>query len=101
MGQFIMEETTDEDGWWRFLALCSKLKTPEEFNEFFDLFLTIEEKKDIANRGLIVRGLLRGERTQREMADELHVSIAKITRGSNSLKTIDETLRNFLVKNIK
>jgi len=96
-----MKQASGEDGWWQFLELCAELKAVEELNDFFDLFLTIDEKEDVANRYLIVRDLLKGEKTQREMAEELHVSIAKITRGSNSLKTIGENLRNFLMKRIK
>ena len=96
-----MKQTSGEDGWWRFLALLNELKSSEELNEFFNLFLTIEERNDIAGRFLIVRNLLKGEKTQREIADELQVSIAKITRGSNSLKTIGDKLRGFLIENIK
>lgn len=96
-----MKQVAGEDGWWCFLALCSELKSSEELNEFFNLFLTIEERRDLADRFLTVRDLLKGEKTQREIADELQVSIAKITRGSNSLKMIGERLRNFLIEHIK
>ncbi|MCH9757369.1 MAG: trp operon repressor [Gammaproteobacteria bacterium] len=96
-----MTQTDNEDGWWRFLALCAELKTAEELNDFFELFFTIEERKDMATRYLVVKDLLEGKKTQREMAETLKVSIAKITRGSNGLKTIGENLRNFLIKKIK
>ena len=95
-----MQQTSAEDGWWCFLKLCTELKTAQEFNDLFDLFLTIQEKQDVGDRYLIVRDLLKGDRTQREMAGELQVSIAKITRGSNSLKMIGERLRNFLIDKI-
>ena len=96
-----MKQASGEDGWWCFLALCIELKSSEELNDFFNLFLTIEERNDIADRFLLVRDLLKGEKTQREIAKDLRVSIAKITRGSNSLKTIGEDLRNFLIESIK
>lgn len=95
------EQTNNEAGWWRCLAACAELKTAEEMNTFFHLLLTIEERKDIADRYLIINDLLKAEKTQREMAADLNVSIAKITRGSNSLKTIGEDLRNFLIQHIK
>lgn len=85
-----------EDGWRGFLSLCSKAKTPEELNELLWLFLTAEEKKDIATRYLIIQELVRGQKTQREMAKDLGVSIAKITRGSNFLKMISKKLRRLL-----
>ena len=87
---------TDEDGWRGFLNLCLKEKTPQELDEFFGLFLTPEERKDLSTRHLIVRELVRGKMTQREMAKNLGVSIAKITRGSNSLKIISKDLRRLL-----
>ncbi|HSX11390.1 MAG TPA: trp operon repressor [Chlamydiales bacterium] len=85
-----------EDGWWGFLELCSGVKGAEALNELLWLFLTHEERADIATRFLIVRELLKGEKTQREIAKDLGVSIAKITRGSNYLKTISKNLRRLL-----
>ena len=86
--------------WKSFLTLCLKAKSPDELSALFDCFLTIEEKESIADRYLIIKGLIEGKKTQREMAESLHVSIAKITRGSNALKTIEPKLKAFLEKNI-
>lgn len=96
-----MKSSNDEGGWWRFLALCLEIKSAEQLDQFFDLFLTMEEKKDLTNRYLIVQELLKGELTQREIASELQVSIANITRGSNGIKRIGDDLRNFLIKRLK
>ena len=92
---------SEEDGWQRFLALCSEAESPDALHTLLTLFLTIEERKDIADRLLIVSDLLEGKHTQRAIAANRQVSIAKITRGSNSLKMIDETLRRFLTQHIK
>ena len=86
------------DGWWDFLTLCSKTKSPEEFKRLFDLFLTIEEKETLGKRFLIVKALQEGKLTQREIADHFGVSISQITRGSNALKIIDTTLKKTLEK---
>ena len=91
-----MTQEFEEDGWRGFLSLCSEAKTPEELNELLWLFLTAEEKKDIATRYLIIRELVKGKKTQREMAKDLGVSIAKITRGSNFLKMVSKKLRRLL-----
>jgi len=91
-----MKQNSEEDGWRGFLELCSKAKSPKEFDALFGLFLTHAERDDIATRALIVRELLKGKKTQREIAKELNVSIAKITRGSNSLKIIGQDLRRLL-----
>lgn len=95
-----MQQDNSEDGWWPFLDVCAQLGTKEQLNELFSLFLTFDERKDVADRFLIIRDLLQGKKTQREMADELQVSIAKITRGSNSLKIIGDDLREYLIRQI-
>lgn len=93
-----MKLKSDEDGWQGFLVLCSKIKSPEEFKRFFDLFLTIEEKETIGRRFLIVKALQEGKLTQREIAEYFGVSISQITRGSNALKIIDPPLKEMLQK---
>ncbi|HAB99229.1 MAG TPA: trp operon repressor [Parachlamydiales bacterium] len=91
-----MRDEFEEDGWRGFLTLCSSAETPDELGELLWLFLTPEERKDVATRYLIVRELIDGKKTQRDLAKELGVSIAKITRGSNFLKLINEKLRRRL-----
>jgi len=87
-----------QEGWDSFLKLCLTAKTPEMLSKVLDVLLTAEEKEDIAMRCLIVKGLLAQNKTQREMAKDLKVSIAKITRGSNELKRQDIKLLNYLKK---
>lgn len=91
-----MKQTNNEDGWRSFLELCAGMETAADFDQLFKLFLTFDERKDVADRYLIVKALLAGDKPQRQIAEELQVSIAKITRGSNELKTIDEKSKNFL-----
>lgn len=91
-----MMKETEEDGWRGFLELCKKAKGLDELDALFGLFLTHQERADLADRYLIVRELMSGEKTQREIAEEQHVSIATITRGSNALKTIKQDLRRLL-----
>ncbi len=88
----------DDDGWWRFLELCRQTKHSEDFDRLFTVFLTHEERDSIAGRYQIIKALLSGEYTQREIAQHYNVSIAKITRGSNELKQTDEKLQRFLRK---
>lgn len=93
-----MSKTSDVDGWRAFIKLCSHFKTNEELKELFDLFLTLEEKEDVAKRFRILKALLDEKLTQREIAEKLGVSISKITRGSNALKIISSQLREALKK---
>ncbi|MBX7067329.1 MAG: trp operon repressor [Parachlamydiales bacterium] len=84
---------SEVDGWRLFLELCRKAGSEKALNELFQLLLTPEEREDIKTRVLIVRELVKGQKPQRQIAKDLGVSIAKITRGSNSLKVIKEDLR--------
>lgn len=90
----------NQAGWRSFLKLCLASKNEKMLSSLFDLLLTQEERESIAMRCLIVMDLLKQEKTQRDMAEDLHVSIAKITRGSNELKRMPPKLIEFLQKNI-
>jgi len=84
------------DGWELFLSLCLKTKSKKDLDQLFKLMCTHEERESIDKRMLIVKELIAGEKTQREIAKENNLSISKITRGSNALKIIDEKLIHFL-----
>jgi TrpR family trp operon transcriptional repressor len=84
--------------WKSFIQLCLKAQDAETLSKLFDFFLTIEEKSVITDRFLIIKALMEGRQTQRDIASTLGVSIAKITRGSNALKSIDPKLKSFLEK---
>lgn len=86
------------DGWRDFLNLCNAFSSPLELNQFCNLFFTIEEKRILASRYLIIKALLEGKMTQREIARTYNVSIAQITRGSNALKIIGPKLKKLLIK---
>jgi TrpR family transcriptional regulator, trp operon repressor len=93
-----MDQKLDKEGWWGFLTLCAKIGSADEFQRFFDLFLTLEEKETLGRRFLIVKALEEGKLTQREIAEQFGVSISQITRGSNALKIIDPSLKKALKK---
>ena len=89
-----------EDGWRGFLKSCSKIKSPKDLKDFYDLFLTIEEKEALSARFTIIKALIEKKLSQREIAKKYKVSIAQITRGSNALKIIKKPLKRFLEKNL-
>ncbi|AAO90057.1 trp operon repressor [Coxiella burnetii] len=86
------------EGWRGFLTLCQKAETVDQLDELFGLLFTLEEKEQLALRVELVRALLRGEKPQREIAHDLNISIAKITRGSNALKTTSDKIKSFIKK---
>lgn len=91
----------DEQGWKLFLDLCLETKKSSRLEELFSLFLTIEEKEHLASRMQIIKALLSEKLSQREISDEMKVSISQITRGSNALKIISKDLLKFLENYVK
>lgn len=87
-----------KSGWDMFLKWISFAKNKDELAKLFELLLTAEEKESITTRCLIVDELIKKEKPQREIAATLKVSIAKITRGSNELKRMPQSLIDFLAK---
>lgn len=86
----------DEKGWKMFLDLCLETKKSSRLEELLSLFLTMEEKQHLSSRMQIIKGLLSEKLSQREMSDEIKVSIYQITRGSNALKIVSDDLLKFL-----
>lgn len=95
-----MEPYSESSGWDGFLKLCLQTKSIDNMDKLLRLHLTQEEQQAVAMRYLIIQELLKGEKTQREMARDLRVSIAKITRGSNTVKLIDPKLKKLLLQGI-
>jgi len=90
----------NQAGWRAFTQLCLESNNEKMLSSLLDLLLTQEEKESIATRCLIVMELLKQKKTQRAIAEDLHVSIAKITRGSNELKRMPQKLIEFLKEHI-
>lgn len=87
-------------GWQQLLYWCKNVKDEKQLNALFDLLLTPEEKNNIAMRCLIIRELLAKQHSQREIAKNINVSIAKITRGSNEIKRINPSIIQYIVNNL-
>jgi TrpR family trp operon transcriptional repressor len=85
-----------DDNWLKFVEFCAKERDVNLLGQFLDVFLTHEERQSIATRLCIVKALLAEELTQREIAQQFNVSIAKITRGSNELKRLTAEQRQAL-----
>ncbi len=90
----------NQDGWNCFLELCLSTQDKKLLSSIFTLILTAEERESVATRCLIVKELLAEKKSQRQISKDLHVCIAKITRGSNELKTISSKLTLFLKEHL-
>lgn len=93
-------ENKQQAGWDKFILLCQNARDEALFKELLDFFFTHEEKQHLVSRILLVRELLSKEKPQREISKDLHISIAKITRGSNALKQISIDLENYLKREL-
>ncbi|MCX8514081.1 MAG: trp operon repressor [Burkholderiales bacterium] len=79
------------------LEKFSKLKTTKELFMFFEIFLTYTEREEFIKRFRIMHELINGKKTQREIARDLKVSIANVSRGSNVLKTLGKSRRAIFI----
>ncbi len=77
--------------------IINKLKSPKEISQFFGEIFTDNELKTLSKRWRILKLLAKGE-TQRQIAQDLNVSLCKVTRGSKILKNKNAITTNFLIK---
>ena len=91
----------DKDGWRKFLDLMVEMEDPKELDELARLLFTPEERDAISKRIRIIEELMKREKTQRGIAADYNLSIAKITRGSNALKDASPKMKRFLKKKLK
>jgi len=75
-------------------ALVS-VKSVEEMEHFLRELLTSDELRDVTLRWQLLELLVQGM-TQRRIADELQISLCKITRGSRILKEPDSVCAKIL-----
>ena len=75
----------DEKVFERVAAILAAISSPEEMSVFLKELLTPGEVRDITLRWRLLERLAEGV-TQRKIAEELRISLCKITRGSRILK---------------
>lgn len=76
-------------------ALIAGCRDPEFLYDFFECLFTPAERKDFAQRWLLVKEIDSGT-TQREIARKFRMSLCKITRGSKELSKKDSAFRRML-----
>ena len=82
--------------WQEFLDKLIQINNKCDLEIFLQTFLTLTEKSELTKRYLIIKELLQHNKTQREIAKDLEVSIANVTRGSNVLKSGNKKLLKIL-----
>lgn len=86
----------DPAEWQQFVELIKQAVVEERIEELLEMLLTTDEKNSFGLRVQIVNALLNSDLPQREIQQQLNTSAATITRGSNMLKTIDPSIRDWI-----
>jgi len=81
-------------------AVLASVDDPTLVKDFLTSLLTPAERLDIAARWELVNRIHLGE-TQRRVAQELGVSLCKITRGSKELKKPDSAFKTMIQRRDK
>jgi TrpR family trp operon transcriptional repressor len=76
-------------------VLCS-MRDTDQMRRFLEEIMTPAERKDLALRWELMRMLMDGV-PQRQIAEELGVSLCKITRGAKILKQNDSVSKQQLM----
>ena len=80
------------------LQLAKKAEAASVLDEFLLLFFTPQECEQLEKRHQLIDALVHDQCSQRAIAKDLKVSIAKITRGSHALKHISPQLKIILTQ---
>lgn len=96
-----MSEVKNNNWWHLFVKRCLDFESQEDLLAFFDICFTLAEKEEFSKRYQIILELLKGDKSQRDIASELHVSVANVSRGSNTLKITKAEIKDKLLANKK
>ncbi len=77
-------------------GVLAGIDDPDQMRRFLEEILTPAERKDLALRWELMRRLTDGI-PQRQIAEQLGVSLCKITRGAKILKKEDSISRQQLI----
>lgn len=77
------------------IEIFAETTDKKEMRKLFDELFTSSEEKDISKRWYIMKELYKGT-PQRHIANDMEVSLCKITRGSKILKDEESAFRAIL-----
>ncbi len=86
----IIAHSMKSEYWVRVIRLLQSQQDVDALQALMGVLLTREERAAVGSRLAIMQALLAGHESQREIARRIGVSIAKVTRCSNYLKTLSD-----------
>lgn len=78
--------------------LLAKIEQPKEVETILSILLTPNEQSCLKTRLEILQELIKDHLPQREIAQKLKVSIAKITAGSKEVKKMSSSVKKSLLE---
>jgi Trp operon repressor len=81
------------DNWETLLTRYMRIQDREDARVFLNAILTYAERQEIPKRVRILEELFKNELTQKDIAAKLNVSIANVTRGVNTIRSINYDLK--------
>ncbi|MCG6285306.1 trp operon repressor [Vibrio vulnificus] len=81
-----MSQQPEYTDWQQLVDLVKHSVEQKQHDMLLTMLMTPDEREALVSRVNIVRELLKGELSQRQISQMLGVGIATITRGSNELK---------------
>lgn len=82
-----MSQQPEYTDWQQILDLIQYSAETEQHRMLLTMLLTPDERESLVARVNILRELLKGDLSQRQISQMLGVGVATITRGSNELKS--------------
>ena len=96
----LLYQQRDPSEWKQFIDLLKQAVSEDKTEDLLSMLLTADERSSLGLRVQIVSALLDSQASQREIQQQLNTSAATITRGSNMLKTVDPTIRDWVSKKL-
>ncbi len=82
-----------EKNWQSLIRVIRILKSDNELSLLLDFLFTLEEKRQLSNRYALAQQMVLAQKSQREIAKDLGVSISTVTRCSNALKLLPDEIK--------
>ncbi|MCY9843670.1 trp operon repressor [Vibrio caribbeanicus] len=96
-----MSQEPEFKDWQQIIDLIGRSSDSQQHGMLLTMLLTRDEREALVARVNIIRELLKGDLSQRQISQMLGVGIATITRGSNELKSKNDDEKQAMLELLK